>query len=155
MSLDGLLGLGDLELVHPHKARFLRAVQRLCAEKASIRSDSSLTAPRKAELIGDLRLRFNDDEEHEHECRVEDLGLTFVVNPSSEVFKFTEHELLPGGAHIDVSIDNVELYLGKCVDFYLNSGITRQVSVPKANRQHHRRWLLSAPASTACSRCAR
>lgn len=126
--MDGLLGLSDLDEIHQHKARFLRAVQRLCIEKSKIRSDNSLTSPEKTTKINHLMLSFNDEEGGKsHECKVEDLGLTFVVNPPSNVFKYTEHELIPNGSHVDVAIDNIELYLGKCVDFYLNSGIRQQV----------------------------
>jgi hypothetical protein len=75
-------------------------------------------------------LRFNGNQSNPgHECRVEDLALTFVVNPPSSVFNYNEYELIPGGSQIDVTIDNIELYLGKCVDFYLNSGIRQQVNV--------------------------
>lgn len=49
------------------------------------------------------------------------------MNPPSSVFQYEEHELIQGGAHVDVTVDNIELYLGKCVDFYLNSGIRQQV----------------------------
>ncbi|KAI6223049.1 BMA-HECD-1, isoform a [Aphelenchoides fujianensis] len=118
VNLDGLRGLADLEEIHSHKAKFLRSVQRVCMEKADIRADSSLSAHEKHRRIAALRLEFNG--EHgtaAHECRIEDLGLTF----------YDEHELIPNGANTDVTIDNIELYLGKCVDFYLNSGIRQQV----------------------------
>ncbi|CAD5221557.1 unnamed protein product [Bursaphelenchus okinawaensis] len=123
ISLDGLLNLDDLEQIHPHKARFLRAVQRLCQEKAQIRMDKFLSPEDKAKQINNLRLKFNGIE-----CSVEDLNLTFVLNPPSAVFKYSEHELIPNGASTDVTVDNIELYLGKCVDFYLNSGIRKQVT---------------------------
>ena len=128
LSLDGLLGLSDLDEIHQHKARFLRAVQRLCIEKSRIRADPTLSLSEKSKKIAQLTLRFNDEDGSDgHECRVEDLGLSFVVNPPSKVFSYAEHELIPNGAHIDVTVDNIELYLGKCVDFYLNSGIRKQV----------------------------
>jgi hypothetical protein len=130
VSLDGLLGLSDLDEVHHHKARFLRAVQKVCIEKARIRSDFTLSAAEKSDQMSALRLRFNGEHgTNQHECRIEDLALTFVVNPPSTVFKYEEHELIPNGANVDVTIDNIELYLGKCVDFYLNSGIRQQVCI--------------------------
>ena len=36
-------------------------------------------------------------------------------------------ELVEGGADMDVTMDNVELYVQKCADFYLNTGIINQV----------------------------
>lgn len=128
VCLDGLLNLDDLERIHPHKARFLRAVQRLCAEKTAIRLDSTLNQEQKLEKMNQLTLKFNEGSS-EHECRIEDLGLTFVVNPPSQVFNYEEYELILGGANTYVAIDNIELYLGKCVDFYLNSGIRKQVKI--------------------------
>lgn len=69
--LDGVLGIGDLDEVHPHKARFLRALQRLCIEKATIRAITTLTTAARHRRIADLRLRFQaDDDQHEHECRM-------------------------------------------------------------------------------------
>ncbi|KAK6038043.1 HECT-domain protein [Cooperia oncophora] len=35
-------------------------------------------------------------------------------------------ELVEGGADMDVTMDNVELYVQKCADFYLNTGIINQ-----------------------------
>ncbi|CAD5227639.1 unnamed protein product [Bursaphelenchus xylophilus] len=123
VSLDGLLNLDDLEQIHPHKARFLRSVQRLCQQKAQIRAEKSLSPAEKLKKINQLRLVFDGN----HECSVEDLNLTFVLNPPSSVFNYSEYELIPGGGSVDVTVDNIELYLGKCVDFYLNSGIRKQV----------------------------
>ena len=162
VALDGILDIADLDEVHAHKARFLRAVQRLCVEKAKLHANASLTHAERQRRIADLRLRFHaDNEQHEHECRIEDLGLTFVVNPPSKVFAYDEYELISGGATTDVTLDNVELYLSKCVDFYLNSGIRAQVSGRgRSVRKRCKRWNacrspLCAKASILCFRFAR
>ncbi|KAI6211923.1 HECT-type E3 ubiquitin transferase [Aphelenchoides besseyi] len=127
VCLDGLLGLNDLNEINEHKAKFLRSVQQICIEKLRIRSNSQLTPEQKQREMSELRLQFNGGSAA-HECRIEDLGLTFVINPPSTVFNYEEHELIPNGSNVDVTVDNVELYLGKCVDFYLNSGIRQQVA---------------------------
>ena len=54
-------------------------------------------------------------------------SLYFSVNPPSSVFDYEEMELVEGGADMDVTMDNVELYVQKCADFYLNTGIINQV----------------------------
>lgn len=36
-------------------------------------------------------------------------------------------ELIENGANIDVTSNNVELYITACTNFYLNSGILNQV----------------------------
>ncbi|KAI6206878.1 HECT-type E3 ubiquitin transferase [Aphelenchoides besseyi] len=127
VCLDGLLGLNDLNEINEHKAKFLRSVQQICIEKLRIRSNTQLTSEQKQREMSELRLQFNGGSTA-HECRIEDLGLTFVINPPSTVFNYEEHELIPNGSNVDVTVDNVELYLGKCVDFYLNSGIRQQVA---------------------------
>lgn len=59
---------------------------------------------------------------------MEDLALNFTVNPSSKVYGYEEMELVEGGADMDVTMDNVELYVQKVADFYLQSGIMSQAS---------------------------
>ena len=43
-------------------------------------------------------------------------------------------ELVEGGADMDVTMDNVEIYVQKCADFYLNSGIIEQVRETEKHR---------------------
>lgn len=38
-------------------------------------------------------------------------------------------ELIENGMNIDVTANNVELYIASCTDFYLSSGILNQVQV--------------------------
>ncbi|VDK47623.1 unnamed protein product [Anisakis simplex] len=54
--------------------------------------------------------------------------LIVLVNPPSSIFKFGEMELIDGGSNVGVTNDNVDLYLEKCLQFYLNSGIYEQIS---------------------------
>uniref|UniRef100_A0A914DZA6 E3 ubiquitin-protein ligase n=1 Tax=Acrobeloides nanus TaxID=290746 RepID=A0A914DZA6_9BILA len=122
-KIEDVLTLSDLEQVHPVKGHFLGQLSNLVHRKRSIESDPNLDSSVKRRRIEALRLELG-----EHECSVEDLALTFVVNPSSSVFEYKEHELIPSGANIDVTIDNVDLYVEKCLDFYLNSGIRQQVA---------------------------
>lgn len=50
------------------------------------------------------------------------------VYPPSSVFTYGEMELIEGGSNMDVTNDNVDLYIDKCTEFYLNTGICDQVS---------------------------
>jgi E3 ubiquitin-protein ligase HECTD1 len=122
-SLDALLTIDEFEHIHPHKAKFLRALNAFVEEKRRIESDEWLSDGEKRHLSKELRLKLGDTE-----CRVEDLSLTFTINPPSSVFSFRDFELIPNGAEIDVTTENVEVYLRKCLDFYLNSGIRQQIS---------------------------
>lgn len=122
-SLDRLLTLDDFERIHPHKANFLRELNNLVERKRRINCDEQLPSNAKRQRLEELRLKLGDTE-----CAVEDLALTFALNPPSSVFAYRDHELIPNGAEIDVTVENVELYLEKCLDFYLNTGIRQQVS---------------------------
>lgn len=57
-----------------------------------------------------------------------DLSLTFAVNPPSKIFNYTCAELIENGADTEVTEENVGLYVEKCIDFYLNTGIREQVN---------------------------
>ena len=122
-KLKNVLGLEDLALIYPLKAAFLRAVEDLIERRNKIFVENDLSESEKQEKISKLLLKL----ENEVECSLEDLGLSFVVNPPSNIFTFNEVELVENGAHLDVTMENVEEYLEKCVDFYLNVGIREQI----------------------------
>jgi hypothetical protein len=107
LDFEGLLTLDDLEHVLPIKARFLKQLEMLVQSKKDIRKSEIYDHVQKEKMIHELTIDFGD-----HECSFEDLALTFVVNPPSKVFGFDCAELIEGGANIDVTIDNVEDYLG-------------------------------------------
>ncbi|CAJ0937554.1 unnamed protein product, partial [Mesorhabditis belari] len=121
-DLDGVLNLDDFEEVHPVKGRFLKELSSLAARKRTIECDENMDNIAKRRRIDELTLNFNGTR-----CKIEDLALNFTVNPPSTVFQYKEMELLEGGSDMDVTMDNVELYVEKCTDYYLNSGIIEQV----------------------------
>ncbi|KAM3726185.1 E3 ubiquitin-protein ligase [Dirofilaria immitis] len=121
-DLSGVLTLDDLEEVFPDKGRILKELARYVEEKRSTESDHRFDRNTRQQQIQQLKLSINGSE-----CRVEDLALTFCVNPSSTVFSYKQMELIKNGANIDVTADNVELYVAACTNFYLNSGILNQL----------------------------
>jgi hypothetical protein len=56
------------------------------------------------------------------------LALSFAVNPPSTIFPYISAELIENGCMKEVTAQNVELYIEKCIDFYLNTGIREQVN---------------------------
>ncbi|MCP9265968.1 HECD1 [Dirofilaria immitis] len=134
-DLSGVLTLDDLEEVFPDKGRILKELARYVEEKRSTESDHRFDRNTRQQQIQQLKLSINGSE-----CRVEDLALTFCVNPSSTVFSYKQMELIKNGANIDVTADNVELYVAACTNFYLNSGILNQL---KAFREGFDLTLLS------------
>lgn len=121
--MDSLLTMDDFERIHPHKANFLRELSNLVERKKRITADERMPSAAKRQRLEELRLKLGNTE-----CAVEDLALTFALNPPSSVFSYRDYELIPNGAEIDVTVGNVELYLEKCLDFYLNTGIRQQIS---------------------------
>ncbi|GMT23830.1 hypothetical protein PFISCL1PPCAC_15127 [Pristionchus fissidentatus] len=122
VKTDGVLDLDDFEEVHPVKGRFLKELSALVARKRGIEADQSLKLETKRRRLEELTMSINGTR-----CSIDQLGLNFTVNPPSTVFTYEEMELIEGGADIDVTIENVDLYVDKCRDFYLNSGIRPQV----------------------------
>ncbi|CAI4227539.1 unnamed protein product [Auanema sp. JU1783] len=121
-NLDRVLTLDDFEEVHPVKGGFLKELKALAQRKRAIENDSALDREAKRRKIDELKLCI-----HGTRCKVEDLALNFTVNPPSAVFEYDEMELIEGGADMDVTLDNVDIYVEKCTDFYLNSGIIEQM----------------------------
>lgn len=114
--------MDDLDLIYPLKAVFLRSLKTLVDQKQKILAEKNLSDAEKWEKISKLLIKLENVE-----CKLDELSLTFVINPLSSVFQFTEVELVENGSNLEVTIDNAEEYLKKCLDFYLNIGIREQV----------------------------
>ncbi|OZC07477.1 HECT-domain protein [Onchocerca flexuosa] len=121
-NLSGVLTLDDLEEVSPVKGRILKELAAYVVQKRSIEIDNRFDPNTRRQQIQQLKLNINGSE-----CTVEDLSLTFCVNPPSTVFSYKQMELIENGANIDVTADNIELYVAACTNFYLNSGILNQL----------------------------
>jgi E3 ubiquitin-protein ligase HECTD1 len=122
---SGLLTLADFEVIDCHRAVFLRQLSSLAARRRAIESDSRLTDDQKQEKIKSLTL--GDSQMH-----IDDLGLTFVFNPSSKVYGYTSFELKPNGENEVVNMDNIDEYVELVLDFCLNVGIRRQLEAFRA-----------------------
>ncbi|EFO28334.2 hypothetical protein LOAG_00153 [Loa loa] len=121
-DLNGVLNLDDLEEVSPVRGRLLKELTAYVVQKRSIEADHRFDPNTRRRQIQQLKLNINGSE-----CAVEDLSLTFCVNPSSTVFSYKQMELIENGANIDVTANNVELYIAACTNFYLISGILNQL----------------------------
>ncbi|MFH4976797.1 hypothetical protein AB6A40_003506 [Gnathostoma spinigerum] len=121
--LKDVLSLDDLEEISPMKGRVLKELSSFVVRKRAIENAECLDRESKRRRLDDLKININGTE-----CRIEDLGLTFSVDPPSKVFTYGEVELIEGGSNIDVTEDNVQLYIDKCKEFYLEKGIQEQVA---------------------------
>ncbi|CAI5448918.1 unnamed protein product [Caenorhabditis angaria] len=131
VNLRKVLTLDDFEEVNPVKGNFLKELRALAQRKRAIENEPNLDQSAKRRKIGELKLMMKGTT-----CRVEDLALFFTVNPPSKVFQYAEMELVEGGADIDVTMDNVEQYVEKCEEFYLNSGIVHQMRAFREGFDH-------------------
>jgi len=116
------------------KARFLSSLEDLINRKRKILSSDSHSTEEKDRLIASLKYVHGGGATEEGlpsqqtECELSDLGLYFVVNRPSSVFQYESAELIKNGSEIEVTVDNVEDYVQKCLEFYLEKGIEEQMA---------------------------
>jgi E3 ubiquitin-protein ligase TRIP12 len=108
--------LGSVMTVDLDLARSLKLIKQFANAKKRVVDDSSLDAAQKSQAL--QRIEINGS-------RVEDLGLDFTL-PGYDI------ELVENGADSAVTIDNVDLYLEKVLDYTLGSGVQRQVDAFRA-----------------------
>jgi E3 ubiquitin-protein ligase TRIP12 len=109
--------LGAVKTVDLQLAKSLKLIKKFAVGKKAIDENGNLTPAQKVAYAEELEI----DGVH-----IDDLGLDFTLPGYSSI------ELLPNGSHIAVTIDNVELYLEKVIDFTLGSGVQRQVDAFRA-----------------------
>lgn len=103
--------LGAVKTVDPQLATSLKLIKKFVLAKRAIEEDPQLTAAQKVAASQSIEV---------NGARIDDLGLDFTL-PGYDI------ELLPNGAQIGVTIDNVEQYLERVIDVTLGSGVQRQV----------------------------
>jgi E3 ubiquitin-protein ligase TRIP12 len=109
--------LGAVKTVDPQLAKSLKLIKKFAVGKKAIDENPNLTPAQKVAHAEALEI----DGVH-----IDDLGLDFTLPGYSSI------ELLSNGSQLAVSIDNVELYLEKVIDFTLGSGVQRQVDAFRA-----------------------
>jgi E3 ubiquitin-protein ligase TRIP12 len=93
-------------------ARSLRQLKRAAITKQKIDEDELLSPEQKAAAAWKIRIG---------DYSVEDLALDFTLPGYPSI------ELIPNGAHIDVTIDNVGDYIDKVMEYTLGTGVRSQV----------------------------
>ena len=121
-SIESILDIDDFMQIFPEKAKMLMALTEFVARRDAIESDWALDFEEKVEQIDELRVNIEGTE-----CHFEDLALTFAVNPPSSLFPYEHAELIEDGLKTEVNAQNAHLYVQKCMDFYLNTGIRDQM----------------------------
>ncbi|KAK4634501.1 putative ubiquitin fusion degradation protein [Fulvia fulva] len=109
--------LGAVATVDEDLAKSLKMLKKYATTKQRIDEDIQLSAAQKLQKTQQIRV---------NDAKVEDLGLGFTLPGYPDI------ELLPHGSTIDVTIDNVDLYIKKVIDFTLGAGIEKQVEAFRA-----------------------
>ncbi|KAI4765245.1 hypothetical protein E4T52_00073 [Aureobasidium sp. EXF-3400] len=104
--------LGAVTSVDKDLANSLKPLLRCARAKQEIQDDASLSAEQKTQAIKDIKIK---------DASIEDLGLDFTLPGYPAI------ELQHNGAEVDVTIDNVEQYVEKVIDFTLGQGVQKQV----------------------------
>lgn len=120
---EGILTLENLLEIDPIRAKFIQELQELVQQKQNIEQNDDLMAAEKLDKINQLRLITKAGP-----IALEDLALTFTYLPSSKVFEYSVAELIPNGANVDVTINNVEEYCDLTIKFCLQDGIAKQLN---------------------------
>jgi E3 ubiquitin-protein ligase HECTD1 len=100
------LSATDLTAVSPEKGKFLAGLCELCRQKDDVLADLGVaTKAERTEALAGLGLPYGPDGAA---VPLDALGMDFVFSPASTAHGFMEHELMPGGSDIMLTIDNVE-----------------------------------------------
>ncbi|KAF2207926.1 hypothetical protein CERZMDRAFT_50299 [Cercospora zeae-maydis SCOH1-5] len=109
--------LGAVAAVDADLAKSLKILRKYAGARQRIDEDMNLTLGQKSEKIEQIRI---------NDAKIEDLALDFTLPGHPNI------ELLPNGATINVTIDNVGQYIKKVIDFTLGTGVQRQIEAFRA-----------------------
>ncbi|OQD85941.1 hypothetical protein PENSOL_c095G08026 [Penicillium solitum] len=109
--------LGTVKLVDHDLAKSLIMLKEFVNAKNAIEADNSLSPASQSEAVQNITV---------HGASVDDLGLDFTLPGYPTI------ELIPGGADVPLTIENVDTYIERVIDMTLGSGVRRQVDAFRA-----------------------
>jgi E3 ubiquitin-protein ligase TRIP12 len=109
--------LGAVKIVDPGLANSLKHIKKFVSAKKAIVEDPNRTPAKK---VADTEQIAIDG------TTLDDLALDFTLPGYPDI------ELIPGGSHVQVTIDNVDSYLDKVIDMTLGRGVKHQVDAFRA-----------------------
>ncbi|EFX05900.1 ubiquitin-protein ligase [Grosmannia clavigera kw1407] len=104
--------LGAIKVVDPTLARSLQLIKKFAIAKREVEEDPHRSVSQK---VVDIQAITVDG------TNIDDLSLDFTLPGYPEI------ELVTGGAHMNVTIENVDVYIERVVALTLGSGVRRQV----------------------------
>lgn len=108
-------------MIYPDKGKIVKELKHFIEKRDKICSDL-LTREERLHKIRNLKLEFGSNK-----CTLEEIGLTFVVDPPSKIFSYRNYELIEDGANTEVTVHNVDKYLDKLLEFHFSTGIKSQL----------------------------
>uniref|UniRef100_A0A7E4W8K1 E3 ubiquitin-protein ligase n=1 Tax=Panagrellus redivivus TaxID=6233 RepID=A0A7E4W8K1_PANRE len=120
-NLRSILTLGDFDVIYPEKARFVRELDELISLRDDVLKDCT-SRHQRSDALRNLNIALPNTK-----CTLDELGLTYVVDPPSNVFEYRGYELIPDGSNVDVTLGNVNEYVEHVINFHLNTGIRPQI----------------------------
>ncbi|CZS96676.1 related to rat ubiquitin ligase Nedd4 [Rhynchosporium graminicola] len=109
--------LGAVKTVDPQLAKSLKLIKKYALAKKAIDENPNLTPAQKVLHAEELTI---------DGMKIDDLGLDFTLPGYPTI------EMVPSRRNETVTIDTVQLYLDKVIDFTLGSGVQRQVDAFRA-----------------------
>ncbi|KAH9876700.1 hypothetical protein J1614_003832 [Plenodomus biglobosus] len=109
--------LGAIKTVDHDLANSLVLLKRFADAKNSVVENNTMSAAQKQEALQSIIIQ---------DCRVEDLALDFTLPGYNSI------ELIPNGSNTAVTINNVDMYIDKVIDFTLGCGVQRQADAFRA-----------------------
>ncbi|CAG8153318.1 unnamed protein product [Penicillium nalgiovense] len=109
--------LGTVKLVDQDLAKSLIMLKEFVNAKNAVETNKSLSPAHKIEAVQNITV---------HGAHVDDLGLDFTLPGYPAI------ELIPGGADVPLTIENVDIYIERVIDMTLGSGVRRQVDAFRA-----------------------
>ncbi|KAI1941985.1 Ubiquitin fusion degradation protein 4 [Ophidiomyces ophidiicola] len=104
--------IGAIKAVDPELANSLLTIKQFADVKSEIKANSSLTTEQKAHDIQACEVGG---------VRIEDMGLDFTLPGYPSI------QLLPNGANVPVTMENVDLYVDTVLDMTLGGGVCEQL----------------------------
>jgi len=113
----------DFGMIFPEIFEFIKQLRKLIKKRNQVMNDENLSPDEKRESLENLMF----ESEHGHECKLEDLGLTFQYIPPSKFYGFDSVNLKPNGQNEILTEANAEEYIDYMIYFCMYKGIEKQL----------------------------
>eukprot|EP00794_Sanderia_malayensis_P020162 gene20162-22137_t len=118
----------DFEMIYPDVHKFTKQLKKLVTKRKEIINDCSLSEEVRSERLAGLLFETDTG----HECKLQDLGLTFQYIPPSKSYGFDAVDLKANGDQEALTPSNAEEYIDLMMNFSMYKGIEKQLDAFRA-----------------------